>query len=128
MVKPEELRIGNWILGKEANEYRTIDPYPMQVFSLDEHINRETDFDGGYDYAEIISGIPITPEILEKCGFEKIAGNYEKGEIVLGHKMEVLLYNGEQGESPIKLDHINSLHQLQNLYFALTGTELDYKP
>lgn len=73
-----------------------------------------------------ISPIPLTPEILEKAGFKaKGSGfwNLEKDfcslEVYINDKsITTFSYNWEVAEC-------QNLHQLQNLYFALTGEELN---
>jgi hypothetical protein len=76
---------------------------------------------------EWIKPIPLTPDILERCGFEKGAGNpnYHKlhppffgviSEIDGAFRIGGLDYLGRD---------VKYLHQLQNLYFALTGEELE---
>ena len=65
--------------------------------------------------------IPLTPEILEKCGFEN---SYKFGMVWHNYlKRYAVVVNGESIENVPQ-----NLHQLQNLYFALTGTELNYTP
>ena len=62
--------------------------------------------------------IPLTEELLLKSGFKKIGNRYGNG-----HKRKVILnkqfYHSIAG-------YIKYVHQLQNLYFALTQTELEY--
>lgn len=77
-----------------------------------------------------IESVLLTPEILEKCGFEKRNGYH-----ILVSANHRLSYYDDTDEWELchysKLDYIQipvypkHLHQLQNLYFALTGTELD---
>jgi len=105
MILTNELRIGNWVLSDR----------PIQIKSLT------------YQLPELLY-IPIrlTPEILERCGFEPFNADYRKGnfKIYSGHHEFFFWYNdfeeNETGE--VKL---NYLHQLQNLYFTLTGNELE---
>jgi hypothetical protein len=98
-----------------------------------------TDFD-------ITMPIPLTSEILEKCGFVmlhhlgKLQPTLQIDESLEFHWAEDTLFvtysednydeNIELGGFTIErpLRHIKHLHQLQNLYFALTNTELTYKP
>jgi hypothetical protein len=79
-----------------------------------------------------IKPIPLTPEILEKCGFE--APDYRFPNHSFYSLQNWLEVSGEVRQS-IWLLYANDdeyrtgtefqyLHQLQNLYFALTGTEL----
>lgn len=110
MIKIEDLRIGNWVL-----EYG--EPVLVEKLEYDGQINNNFDFEP----------IPLTEEILLKCGFEdlgdllliKIQGggiSYEYGCIYLG----MGTYYQESNQLEIK-----HLHQLQNLYYALTREELE---
>lgn len=69
--------------------------------------------------------IPITPEILEKCGFVRnsLMDSYELGKYSVRYSM--MYYEGHEVS---ELNTCKYLHQLQNLYFALTGEELNYTP
>ena len=69
--------------------------------------------------------IPFTPEILEKFGFESnpYQDRYE-------NKVIHVECNKLRGETELWIDrmpHIKFVHQLQNLHYALTGEELEYK-
>lgn len=74
-----------------------------------------------------ISPILLTEEILLKCGFvnnePKDWGSFTLGNINFlkedGNKMNGLYMNG------YRVADIRYLHQLQNLYFAITGEELE---
>ena len=79
---------------------------------------------------ENLNPIKLTEEILLKCGFEKV-----KNKIDIFEKKRLRLFIGSRGqflaylieEDTTSAHYINSyeyLHQLQNLYFALTGEEL----
>jgi hypothetical protein len=75
-------------------------------------------------YSDIF-GIPLTEEWLLKFGFELDHTNqsWHHRTFVLGEfEMEELV--GEYGYNQTKLQYV---HQLQNLYFALTGEELTIK-
>ncbi len=109
MINVNELRIGNFV--SNGNPV-TVEHYFLQ--------DSFADFDP----------IPITPEILEKCGFENFAFEYI-------HESGVSLENMRGNDGPGQPDYfylsfvfknasveIKHLHQLQNLYFALTGEEL----
>ena len=77
-----------------------------------------------HDQIETCGAIPITPEILERCGFESnpYHDRYELGYFHFEHCAIRQMIWIE------KYPHVNYLHQLQNLYFALTGEELQYNP
>lgn len=103
-MKAEELRIGNWV-----------DCYGehLQVEILEE----------GCDLAGI-KPIPLTPEILEKAGFELFPwGWVKRASNDFGIRLNVKSFSYEvSGNNPVKLQH---LHQLQNLFFILCEEELN---
>ena len=74
-----------------------------------------------------IESIPLTEQWLKDLGFEKRGRNIylilidESGinQISLRYKKLVTNKSGI-----VNIDHIKYVHQLQNLYFALTGKEL----
>ena len=75
--------------------------------------------------------IPLTPEILEKCGFKKheFGDGYLKNKIYYILPMRIgfdfcILYSITEHKK-INLKYIEYVHQLQNLYFSLTGEELN---
>jgi hypothetical protein len=73
--------------------------------------------------------IPLTEEWLLKFGFEKtMSWTYVKD---LVGKLKLVYYLGEKGwsigfKSYSDFPNLKYVHQLQNLYFALTGEELTY--
>jgi hypothetical protein len=72
--------------------------------------------------------IPLTPEILEKCGF--LAGaDHMKGQWVFVNGAS-LFPDGQYFtylDQRRPLSTVKYLHQLQNLYYRLTGQELEVK-
>lgn len=81
------------------------------------------------------SGIPLTPEWLERAAFEK--NKIDRStyyELSFGNSKLMWYDNrlcyGVLGVSQyefVDVLNIKHVHQLQNLYFALTGTELEFK-
>lgn len=138
MVKANELKIGNLVqlTAKEINKYLTKKPVKYQEVEniYDFGINISPGYEGTAD-AEFdmdgIEGIPLTPEILIKAGFKKV-GRYAIGggsyHIYQKGKIEFLMIK-DPGEYTLAFYEtiIKHVHQLQNLYFALTGTELEIK-
>ena len=112
MIKVEELRIGNWVsLNKDLTRETKINPDNFASY-----------------WADKFYPIPITEEILLKCGFEQYGMQFRNKVLKFysGYNdlfnVEVYLM-GVEPELPIcKIKH---LHQLQNLYYALTGEELN---
>lgn len=108
MVQANELRLGNYVIDTVTNTCGKI----KGISSLDN---------------DIYEGIPLTPEILEKCGFEykhlpPKEHYFSNGMVVIDtyKTKDAFYYNGHFCD--VSLDYV---HQLQNLYFALTGKELE---
>jgi hypothetical protein len=83
---------------------------------------------------EELEPIILTSEILEMAGFIEKGGllaskHFEKGDLQLTRtdsffqRVSVTKLNSVVFNLPVK-----NVHQLQNLYFALTGDELEVKP
>lgn len=120
MVNQKELRLGNKIMYK--GEVRTVNMIHDNGYAMG-------DIRGGY-YADgnhkHYDPIPLTPEILEKCGFVFDTVTYQIGNIMLSEcdgYFNFWLNQLYQGS----IRKIYSLHQLQNLFYALTGQELEIK-
>lgn len=128
MIKTTELRIGNKV---------DIGPgYAAEVFEIGQD-KCEISYDGasnGFTWFECqkLNPIPLTPEVLAKCGFEKGKAQsggyygYSNGRMEIDNKFQMWLYDGRIDDSSTKeyWPAMEYLHQLQNLYFALTGEEL----
>ena len=121
-MKATELRIGNWV--KWNYEERSDgNAYPVEFgYELDDIKNNPN----------IVKPIPLTEEWLVKFGFEKMdAFGWVKDFITLDESVAHYSFDMWRGtysiekcdmtEIPQEIKHV---HQLQNLYFALTGQEL----
>lgn len=64
MIPANELRIGNWVGNGDKN-------FQVEHFMLSPDIGSADGYKYDVDYLQI----PLTPEILEKCGFENQSGN-----------------------------------------------------
>lgn len=112
-----ELRIGNWV---------RIDDMPPEQITLEIFAMLK-----GYPFhISKFQPITLSPEILEKCGFESkdlgvITNYFMRG----GTFWFSILFDKEHKQFMFDSPHYNLIykyiHQLQNLYFALTGTELE---
>jgi hypothetical protein len=104
-MKAEELRIGNWAMRDTQPEGFQIDEY-----SFARLINRHHQY----------NPIPLTDEWFDKFGFK---GN----ELTAAHN-RLVRFGDHIGISGmlgvVKPVECKYVHQLQNLYFALTGEEL----
>ncbi len=120
-MKAQDLRIGNLVYDKHYNL--------MEVVSLDSRQGYGNVYKDAYGTSSggVIKPIPLTEEWLIKMGFEKIGTNYEKDWLLLHGNIKTgtvdfLLNEPKTGK--YKATILMYLHQLQNLYFALTGEEL----
>ena len=68
-----------------------------------------------------LSPIELTEEWLIKFGFEKIGKNFEKDNILILWNIIDKCYDFVHTDKGIEIKYV---HQLQNLYFSLTGQEL----
>ena len=109
-MKPGELRLGNFI--KDSNNSEIIDlvveldlfaAISLELCSLDD-----------------LTPIPLTEEWLERFGFEEVNKGltFKKGLFELEKAPDCFQY---------ETTNIYYVHQLQNLYSALTGEELTIK-
>ena len=116
-MKIQELRIGNWFQDKFTSDRFQVILISDEVIVFDYETEKEWQAEP----------IPLTEEILLKCGFYQENG--------------VMSY-ATQDYSSVKITYetlakyyrlypytyrIDYLHQLQNLYFDLTGEELEVK-
>jgi hypothetical protein len=117
-VTASELRIGNYLNPEVsgvllADEIHIVEPTTLMILQ------------GSIDNRGIIfKPILLTEEWLLKFGFSKTRDNfYRKNESImieiLFHDKGVLITN-----QSVCLNHIKSVHQLQNLYSVLTGSVL----
>jgi len=130
MIQGNELRIGNLVQDELGIEKM------LRVYRIDEAAITCGDKEFSHPYLpETLKPIPLTPEVLEKCGFgaRKFIeiGKYSYLEIdmtvvnTIGYRAIIQLEENDEGViERYFMPHIKHLHQLQNLYYALTGTEL----
>lgn len=132
MIAANELRLGNWILIKD----KLLGDIEVQITGIvigDETIPDQIHYKWDKGFGTIHSfgdvyPIPLTEEILLKCGFEELyKSKYTRK---LEHKVYFFI---EWIERPYKkciyynnhpFEHIKYLHQLQNLFKSLTGNDL----
>jgi len=124
-MKVTELRIGNWAMGNK----------PFQITAANiahAALTESQNLDTGWQ------PIPLTEEWLERFGLKiecmwvndckAVKGDFHitldhDGETVIGYPTSIGIRN-----QWMFVQDIEYVHQLQNLYFALTGEELELKP
>jgi hypothetical protein len=118
MIEAKELRQGNWVINSD-NEYQQVGVIRSVITKY--------------------NPIPLTSDILSKCGFKKysyepnytLGDDFEKSEkcdeytqgklCIMDWGKGFILSNSFSFDLRVE---IKTLHQLQNLYYALTQTEL----
>lgn len=123
MISANELRIGNWVYSynpKTMNHLHLLKVKARNIHHLEENPKSET-----------YQPIPLTAEILKKCGFNENKNWFYKSNFILGYlstddnlQAEWQFGGAEGGWNLIDIKY---LHQLQNIVHALTGEELEYK-
>ena len=114
MIEANELRIGNYVEG--YYKVLAIDFRADDCYLIDMNQDTTTEY---YQTLGRCKPIPLTEEWLLKFGFRvagKIAKLYTNDRV-----FSLYEYTYKAHEYPTECKHV---HQLQNLYFALTGEEL----
>jgi len=125
-MKANELRIGNWVLAR------------LVPYQIDEMEVKASGYGriGLYHNYRIDKGevrpIPLTEEWLLKLGFDKsdligFDGGWQyrgRGKYYIQQMSNAITIHLITEESIALLTGFHFVHQLQNLYFALTGEEL----
>jgi hypothetical protein len=112
-MKAEELRIGNYLLH---------DGYFIKSYSVDGFINVIKNIDN-------YEPIPLTEEWLLKFGLNSsdyITLDKEECILIDIHQNTVWIGNKKAFQYAVGV-YIKHVHQLQNLYYALTQKELKYE-
>ena len=127
MIKPNELRIGNYVYEKYwCNDKRNYILEQLKIESIfKSHIVDH--LDNAYECNYIIP-IPLTEKILLKCGFVLDILNNGDSPVWLNDNnfyINSKTFQPEDGGFYICRYEIKYLHQLQNLYFVLTQKELE---
>lgn len=127
-LKENELRIGNYVKGIAMGLNHKID-----LHFFNECYDDETMLDW-------YSPIPLTEQVLLDLGFkdsgtrivgsnDQIEWRLEDGTIIEKSfgSLEYVLESDDWGSTQKSIT-LKSVHQLQNLHFALTETEITYNP
>lgn len=127
-MKTNELRLGNWI-EEESYGKRSI---PMQVVAIFED-SVYLDFEGNEgdvweEEDKNLLGIPLTEEVLKNCCTKKHFGYFALKELNGNVELQPIRGGGYNLFFAGRYIHpIRFVHELQNIYFILTGEELDIK-
>jgi hypothetical protein len=129
MINANELRIGNLVYTWDTD----YDFGPGNQFEeiVKEIRERVVEFKTSHAAYYEIEPILLTPEWLERCGFERYENGDGNGFKCWEHNCFGLnVFLNASGEACAHwcgiacYNHPQHVHQLQNLYFALTGEEV----
>lgn len=128
-LKSTELRIGNLIRSIDAGE-NELDGPVFNILQSYCRIRVDNELEDIQVYYDSAFGIPLSESWLERYGFERTNA------LEFGNLFLETFRNGQMDVSTSGLVHyretcihydVNFVHQLQNLYHALTGHELEIK-
>ena len=117
-MKASELRLGNLVI--HDSKVKKVTTIGEKAVLLGKEM-----YAIPYDYI-VLDPIPLTPEWLERAGFRKLKSNipnriiYEKGRFIFAQ----IKGKGQLSFSGAKINDIDYVHELQNLWYALTKQEL----
>jgi hypothetical protein len=110
MLKANELRIGNWVAGTGM---------PCRVTAHDLYM---------MDFGKLIGEpIPLNADVLKNCKLESYGAQYSVRKVY----SDDVYYHffAAHNDGDVYADHdlgeLKNVHQLQNIYFCLTGEELE---
>jgi hypothetical protein len=122
MINPVEIRAGNWVIKITGTDMSLLPFFEYKAIAPDEYY---------YTFAKVCFPIKITPAVLGKCGFR-----HEFGDWYINRPAEGI----DEGLPFLKYRHTDNcwylektklwsqplyLHQLQNLFYALSNEELN---
>lgn len=123
MINKNELRIGNWVM-EPLGDYMKVEiighsDKPDYVFARGE---------SGYGQ-NAFEPIPLSPDIIEKFGFEKEDQGYGYGDGEQVYRLVTqrggYLFMILAGHQWCGAAYVKSVHHLQNLLFCLLGYEIE---
>src|SRR5205814_2206754 len=119
MLDPRDVRVGNWVIKITGTDKNTKSFFEYKPIALDEYY---------YTFAKVCFPIKLSAVNLEGCGF-----TYQPGEWFIN------MEDNEKKMLPLRFEHATKswwlgdlkilaqpkyLHQLQNLFYALSKKEL----
>lgn len=114
-MKAEELRIGNWIYREDWDGL-----YETHIVSI-----KESSFYRVDQYKESFHPIPLTEELLIKFGYKLIVdSDYDR--IWMKNNHSLYEFGSLYIDSMLEKE-IESVHQLQNIYYIIEDKELEIK-
>jgi hypothetical protein len=122
MIDPKEIRPGNWVIKITGTDINTQSFFEYKSIAPDEYY---------YTFANKCFPIKITPAILGKSGFKHEFGDWYINRSADGIEEGLPFLRYNHIDNSWRLDKITLwsqpiyLHQLQNLYYALSREDLN---
>jgi hypothetical protein len=120
MIDPREVRIGNWVIKVTGRDAHNAAYLEYRAVAIDEYF---------YTWAKFCFPIKLTPDIINICGFFRETHAWKlplNSPAQQAHGL-FLYWRAEKDWylNGLRLPFAPAyVHQLQNLYYALTGKEL----
>ena len=123
-MEVQELRVGNYLF-KYGEVVKVVEIGIKHKGDTNYYLRSEND-NCGY-WIDQFNPIPLTEEILLKCGFKKRSDGHFN---ILKHsEVDIIICNDFSSWQcdgiNFSVNRIKYLHQLQNLYWCLVGKELN---
>lgn len=131
-MKASELRIGNYVSNIGHGLIRVSEIFQVKIYGIGVYSSDYT----SQRHLKYTYPIPLTEEWLLKFGFElehEFANAYKMyttkhpydcSNITYSINEKMLRFSNGQNKGSTLIPYVKHVHQLQNLYFALTGEEL----
>lgn len=132
-MKKEALELSKEL--KISNKVQDNNGFIFDVVSIFEDGTVYCDFEGNegdvweFDNNNPCQGIPLTEEILLKCGFDKRSDGHFN--MFKHSEVDIIICNDFSSWQcdgiNFSVNRIKYIHQLQNLYWCLCGKELNFE-
>jgi len=122
MIPSNELRFNNWIKYADKDYWiKDVIGKPCQI-DIDIFIEAESKPD-------LYEPITLSPDVLEKVGFSRVDHIHGYSFYTLSkskkNRCHIDIYPEKTQWMSYSVKHCKYLHELQNLYYSLTGSELE---
>ena len=132
MIHAHEVQLGNLVYHRN---WRKLAPMLEPIIGTITQIGKNGfTIDGKWQGSQA-EGIPITPSLLETCGFERIpefSNTHWEYKMTTKNSTKLFYHCGTSsfiiGEPCASRTTIIYIHQLQNILFALTGEQIIANP
>jgi hypothetical protein len=121
MLDPKDVRVGNWVIKITGIDTNAKSFFEYKAIAIDEYY---------FAFANVCFPIKLSPAVLGNCGFKHEFGDWYKNLYCEGvdEGVPFLRYQHKQNAWYFENTRLPAqpqyLHQLQNLFYALSGQEI----